>query len=156
MAQKLTDKMDWLNLLCSPTSEKWLPILLKSARTSQIQAFLAEREKDALDIIANNKIHLAILDMDETALNALHVVRMLRYWNRALPCILTARQANSRALQEALRLHVEAVLSKPISTVTMLEKVRKLFMKHYRLDPYNNGIDLETRGIPGHVDQPPK
>lgn len=79
------------------------------------RTWLAEDGEQAVQIAAQKPVHLALLDMHMPRLCGLDAIRQLKQTHRLIPCILFTGALDDAILEEAARIDVFSVLSKPIS-----------------------------------------
>ena len=102
-----------------------------------IQTVSARSGREAIDLIASNAVHVAVLDVQMPQLGGLQVVRRMRELSRAEPlrrsppAILVANDLTSHLLREALMNHVFSVLSKPVDYSLLLDALARVVRRHY-------------------------
>ncbi len=96
------------------------------------RTLLASCGEEALDIVEEEKVHLALLDMYMPTLTGLETLRLLRQRSRVLPCILLTADVTDRLLQQAQQVQVYSVLPKPVSKHEVLYTVARALNRFYR------------------------
>lgn len=73
---------------------------------------LASNGLEALDIVENHPIHLALFDMHMPQMTGLETIRLLKRYRATLPCILMSAELDDLVIHQARLEHVFSVLSK--------------------------------------------
>jgi CheY-like chemotaxis protein len=94
------------------------------------QTRLASCGEEALDIVREEPIHLAILDFNMPTLNGLETLQMLRQIH-TIPCILITADVTNWLMQQALRAQAFSVLAKPVSKNLVLYTVVRALIRAY-------------------------
>lgn len=101
-----------------------------------VETVLARSGREALDLIENSRVHLAVLDVRMPQLGGLQVIKLVRDHaapgTLAPPAILLADQMSNQLLHEALGMHVFSVLSKPVDLNLLLDAMARVMKRHYR------------------------
>jgi CheY-like chemotaxis protein len=92
---------------------------------------LAECGEEALDIMREERIDLALLDMHMPRLTGLEVLQLLRQINAILPCILVTADANEVLIQQAMRARAFSVIPKPVSKHVVIYTVVRALVRVY-------------------------
>src|SRR5207253_6988258 len=95
------------------------------------RTFLAESGEEALDIVRDQEVDLALLDMHMPRLTGLETLELVRQINAFLPCILVTADANETLLREAFRAHAYSVIPKPVSKNVVLYTVVRALVRVY-------------------------
>jgi len=119
-----------INILASATDWPW-PIALENIfRPRGVNLMVAERANEFIDIIANKRIHVAIIDLD-SEITGLAVVRIIRMDYPRLPFLLLKQQPDENLLAKALSLDVFSVLNKPVNMRILQTQLNRLFISRY-------------------------
>ena len=95
------------------------------------QALLASSGEEALDIVRERPVHLALLDMQMPTLTGLETLQLVHQLNATLPCVLVTADATDRLIRQALRAHAYSVIAKPVSkNIVLYTVVRALVRAH--------------------------
>jgi len=90
---------------------------------------LASCGEEALDIIREEPVHLALLDMHMPTLTGLETLLLLHQINALLPCILVTARPDEDLMRQAFRARAYSVIPKPVSKhVVLYTVVRALRM----------------------------
>jgi CheY-like chemotaxis protein len=92
---------------------------------------LASSGEEALDIVREGPVHLALLDMHMPTLTGLETLRLVRQINAMLPCILVTADANEHLMRQAYQEHAYSVIPKPVSKNVVLYIVVRALMRFY-------------------------
>ena len=123
-----------VNVLLSDADWAWPQAVSELFRPRGINALMADSAGELVRIVANNKIHLAILDNSPGELSGLHAIKLIRNHDRLVPCILLAGEVDTRLLAQALALDVFSVLAKPIELPILAGYLDRIFRKYYASD----------------------
>jgi DNA-binding NtrC family response regulator len=92
---------------------------------------LASSGEEALDIIRDDLVHLALLDMHMPRLTGLETLQLVHQVNAMLPCILVTGDANERLIRLACQLHAYSVIPKPVNKHVVLYTVVRALGRFY-------------------------
>jgi CheY-like chemotaxis protein len=103
--------------------------------------YLAGSGEEALDIVRQATIHLALLDMHLPRMTGLETLQLVRQVNRILPCILVTGDASETLMRQAFLARVYSVIPKPVSKHVILYTVVRALGQVYgpRPDDDNPG-----------------
>src|SRR5437764_15363749 len=79
------------------------------------RALLAASGEEALDIVREEPVHLALLDMHMPTLTGLETLQLVRQINALLPCILVTADASETLMRQARQPRVYSVIPTPVS-----------------------------------------
>src|SRR3954447_11422324 len=79
------------------------------------RTLLASSGEEALDIVHNQPVHLALFDMHMRNLTGLETVQLVHQINSVLPCILVTADATAELMREAFNVRAYSVIPKPVS-----------------------------------------
>ena len=96
------------------------------------RTFLAESGEEAIDIVQDRQVHLALLDQQLPRLTGLETLRILRQINAILPVILVTADATERLMREALSARAFSVIPKPVSRNLVVYVVQRALSHAYR------------------------
>src|SRR5271166_5249638 len=95
------------------------------------RTLLAESGEQAIDIVRDEPVHLALLDMHMPRLTGLETLELVRQVNAVLPCILVTADANEGLMRQAFRARVYSVIPKPVSKNVVLYTVVRALVRVY-------------------------
>ena len=95
------------------------------------RTFLASSGEEALDIVQEESVHLALFDMHMPRLTGLETLQLVRQINQVLPCILVTADASEVLIRQALRAHAYSVIPKPVSKNVVLYTVVRALVRVY-------------------------
>ncbi len=95
------------------------------------RTLLAASGEEALDIIRQERIHLALLDMHMPKLTGLETMVLVRQFNAMLPWILITADASEGLMRQAFRAHAFSVIPKPVSKNVVLYTVVRALVRVY-------------------------
>lgn len=95
------------------------------------RTLLASSGEEAVDIVREEPVHLALLDMHMPTLTGLETLQLMRQFNAMLPCILVTADATEGLMRQALSAHAYSVIAKPVSKHVVLYTVVRALMRVY-------------------------
>jgi CheY-like chemotaxis protein len=100
---------------------------------------LAHSGEEALDILREQQVHLALLDQNLPRMTGLETLRIIRQANAILPVILMTAQNTQHLLREALSAHAFCVMSKPVTRSVVVYTVHQALSRSYDPSPKSLG-----------------
>jgi CheY-like chemotaxis protein len=95
------------------------------------RAVLASSGEEAVDIIRDAPIHLALFDMNMPRMTGLETVQLVHQVNEILPCIIVTADATQDLMREAFTVKVYSVIPKPVSRNILLYTMLRALMNVY-------------------------
>jgi CheY-like chemotaxis protein len=95
------------------------------------RALLASSGEEALDIVREEPVHVALFDMHMRHLTGLETVQLVHQINSVLPCILVTADATEDLMREAFSVRAYSVIPKPVSRNMLLYTMVRALMKVY-------------------------
>jgi DNA-binding NtrC family response regulator len=95
------------------------------------RTFTASCGEEALDIVRENDVHLALLDMHMPTLTGLETLQLARQIKSMLPAILITADFNEGLIRQACQLHFYSVIPKPINKNVVLYTVLRALAGAY-------------------------
>jgi DNA-binding NtrC family response regulator len=95
------------------------------------RTLLAGSGEEAVDIVREESIHLALLDMHMPTLTGLETLGLMRQINAMLPCILVTADLDARLIHQAYQARAYSVIPKPISKNVVLYTVVRALVRSY-------------------------
>ncbi len=95
------------------------------------RTLLAESGEEAIDIVKDQDVHLALMDMHLPRLSGLETMTLVRQIKGLLPMILISAEQDDNLLRKALSAHAFCVLVKPVSKNVIIYVVTKALEKFY-------------------------
>jgi CheY-like chemotaxis protein len=92
---------------------------------------LASCGEEALDIVREEPVHLALLDMHMPTLTGLETLELVKQFNALLPCIIVTADATETLMRKALLAHAFSVIAKPVSKNVVLYTVVRALVRAY-------------------------
>ena len=129
-----------VKVLLSNADWAWPEAVAKIFQPRGINSLIANSSREMVRIIDNNRIHLAILDLQFDDRSGMQTLKIVRKHNQLIPFILLAYQTDERILAEALTLDAFSVLSKPVDMSLLAGKINRVFQKYYASDMFSGGL----------------
>ena len=95
------------------------------------RTLLASSGEEALDIVRQERVHLALLDVHLPRLTGLETIPLVHQINEVLPCILVTANATEDLIRQAFTVRAYSVIPKPVSKNVLLYTVVRALMKAY-------------------------
>ena len=95
------------------------------------RTFLASSGEEAVDIVREEKVHLALLDMHMPRLTGLETVQLVHQIDECLPCILVTADATGDLMRQAFTVRAYSVIPKPVSKNVVLYTVVRALVRVY-------------------------
>ena len=124
-------QFDRVNVLASVADWAWPDAVRDIFRPRGVNLLMAEKPGDFVSIIANTRIHTAIVDVDSERSSGLTTVKIIRLGYPQVPCILLTGRTDEDILGRALQLDVFGVVGKPVNMDILRELLNRLFLKKY-------------------------
>lgn len=95
------------------------------------RTLLAESGEEAIEIVHQHDVHLALMDMHLPKLSGLETMAIVRQIKGLLPMILVSADQDERLMRRALSAQAYSVLSKPVSRNLVIYVVQRALDKFY-------------------------
>ncbi len=95
------------------------------------RTLLAGSGEEAIDLVRQQDIHLALMDMHLPKLSGLETMAIVRQLKGEVPTILLSADQDEALLRRALSAHVYCVLSKPVSPNMVIYTVNRAIQKFW-------------------------
>jgi two-component system, response regulator PdtaR len=92
---------------------------------------LASSGEEALDILRENPIHLALFDVYMPNMTGVEAIEIVHQINAVLPCILVTADPSEDVMRQAFRVRAFSVLPKPVSKSILLYTMVRALVKVY-------------------------
>ncbi len=95
------------------------------------RTLLASSGEEALEIVREQNVHLALFDVHMPRLTGVETVALVHQINEILPCILVTANASQDVIRQAFSVRAYSVIPKPVSKHVLLYTVVRALMKAY-------------------------
>jgi CheY-like chemotaxis protein len=120
------------NILIADDDSECRQALREIMEPEGFRTLLASSGEEAIDIVRDAVVHLALLDMHMPTLTGLETLSIVRQQiNISLPCILITGDASDRVMRQAAQAKVYSVIPKPISKNLVLYTVVRALSRFY-------------------------
>lgn len=92
---------------------------------------LASSGEEAIDIVREMPIHLALLDVHMPRMTGLETLQVVHQINAVLPVILVTADANEEVVRQAFTMRAYSVIPKPVSKNILLYTIVRALMRAY-------------------------
>jgi len=94
--------------------------------------------EEALEIVRQEIIHVALFDVHMPKLTGLETLQLLRQFNILVPVILITADSSSTLLRQAIQASASSVIPKPVSKNVVLYTLTKVLGKRYGQGGYES------------------
>jgi CheY-like chemotaxis protein len=84
------------------------------------RTILASSGEEAIEIIREESIQLALFDVQMPRMTGLETVQLVHQFNALLPCILVTANATQEVMRQAFQVRAYSVIPKPVSKHLLL------------------------------------
>jgi CheY-like chemotaxis protein len=95
------------------------------------RTLMAESGEEAIDLVRDHEVHLALMDMHLPRLSGLETIAIVRQLKGIIPAILITADQDDNLMRRALSGHAFSVLAKPVSKHVVIYVVHKALEKFY-------------------------
>jgi len=95
------------------------------------RTLLASSGEEALEIVREGPVHVALFDMNMPKLSGLETLELARQINAMLPVILVTADRTEALMRQALRAQAYSVIAKPVSKHIVLYTVVRALARAY-------------------------
>jgi CheY-like chemotaxis protein len=92
---------------------------------------MAESGEEALELVRDHEVHLALFDMHLPRLSGLETLALVRQMKGSIPAILITADQDDDLMRRALSEHAYCVLAKPVSKHVVIYVVHRAIEKFY-------------------------
>lgn len=92
---------------------------------------LASSGEEALDVVGQFAVHLALFDMHMPGLTGLETLQLVRQTHAIMPAILVTADPSRSLMLEAQKASVYCILPKPVRKDLVLHSVARAIQRHY-------------------------
>jgi CheY-like chemotaxis protein len=118
-------------VLLADAQDPWHATVRQLLAPPGVRTVSVRSGREALSLIEQRQVHVAVLDVDMPGLGGLQVVRRLTQRDNAPPTILLAEQLSAQLLHEALGMKVFSVLGKPVDFNVLLDALARVMRRRY-------------------------
>ena len=119
------------SVLLADEREGWQDTVRRLLEPQGVHTVAVRSGREALDVMRNTQIHVAVLDQQMPQLGGLQVIRQMRDMKLPPPSILLTNHLTDHLLHEALGMRVFSVLSKPVDLNLLLDALARVLKRHY-------------------------
>jgi CheY-like chemotaxis protein len=95
------------------------------------RALLASSGEEALEIVRDAPVHLALLDFHMPRLTGLETLQLVHQINAILPVILVTADATEEIVRQAFNMRAYSVIPKPVSKNILLYTMVRALVRAY-------------------------
>ena len=117
-----------LSVLIADDDDSCRETLREIVEPEGYRAVMASSGEEAIDILREESIQLALFDVQMPRMTGLETVELVHQFNAMLPCILVTANATQEVIRQAFQVRAYSVIPKPVSKhlllFTMLRAIR--------------------------------
>lgn len=95
------------------------------------RTLLAADGAEALEIVQQELIHVALFDVHMPKLTGLETLQMIRQFNALLPVILVTADSSAGLMRQAFQAHAYSVIPKPVNRNVVLHTLTRALGRTY-------------------------
>lgn len=147
-----TSTLENINLLYVEDDDTTRETITRLLKLSMKNVYTVTNGKEALAFLKKNEIDIIITDIKMSEMNGLEFSKVLKNNNIEIPIIVTSAYTQTEYLQEAIELHIESFMEKPIDfkdlqfkIIKIAEKIistKELNKKKIELEQYKKAIEM--------------
>ncbi|MCS6849861.1 MAG: response regulator [Gemmataceae bacterium] len=99
------------------------------------RALTAASGEEAIEIVRDAPVHLALLDLHMPTLSGLETMQIVRQYNAMMPCIIITADTSEGVVRQAFRARAYSVIPKPVSKQVLLYTVLRALLRVYGIRP---------------------
>lgn len=119
------------SVLIADDDESCREALRDIVESEGFRTLLASSGEEAVDIVQEEPIHLALFDLQMPRMTGLETVQVVHQINALLPCILVTANATQDVIRQAFQVRAYSVIPKPVSKSILLFTMLRA-MKAYK------------------------
>jgi CheY-like chemotaxis protein len=109
-----------LSVLIADDDDRCREALRDIVEPEGYRAVLASCGEEAIEIIQEESIHLALFDLQMPRMTGLETMQLVHQINALLPCILVTANATQDIIRQAFQVRAYSVIPKPVSKSILL------------------------------------
>ena len=127
----LPDRVKPYSILITDDDDSSREALAEALATEGFQTLVTASGEEAVDVVQERPVHLALLDMHMPTLSGLDTLRLVRQFHATLPAILVTGDPSELLVRQAIQLKCFSVLPKPVNRHLLLYTVLKALSRFY-------------------------
>ena len=122
------------NLVVTGEAESWLPALDQIVGRRWLVTHRVRSDDELLEAVQTREVDAAVLDdAAQWSLDVLRLLRMIRRLDSMLPVVVITGSCDRRWLEDALRLAVFSVISRPLELEELLRQIQRMMIRLDRM-----------------------
>jgi CheY-like chemotaxis protein len=109
-----------LSVLIADDDDRCREALREIVEPEGYRTLLASSGEEALEIVQEESIHVALVDLQMPRMTGLEMVQLVHQFNALLPCILVTANASQDVIRQAFQVRAYSVIPKPVSKNILL------------------------------------
>ena len=126
-----------LSILIADDDDRCREALREIVEPEGFRTLLASSGEEAVEIVQEEPIHLALFDMQMPRMTGLETMQIVHQINATLPCILVTANATQDVIRQAFQVRAYSVIPKPVSKSILLFTILRA------LNAYKDLLDEE-------------
>ncbi len=120
-----------INVLVGLADWAWPEAVRQIFAPRGVNSIVAADAAGALEIIGNNRIYAAIVDVDAVRPSGLSIIKVIHGYYPLLPCVVVSGSSQRASLASALEFEAFGVIAKPVDMGILQDELNRLFTKRY-------------------------
>lgn len=120
-----------LSVLITDDDPDYLETLREIVEPEGFRTLLASSGEEAIDLVREFPIHLALLDVHMPRMTGLETLQVVHQINAILPVILVTADATEDVVRQAFSMRAYSVIPKPVSKNMLLYTIVRALMRAY-------------------------
>jgi DNA-binding NtrC family response regulator len=130
MVAALNQRKNPLGLVVTGEAESWQPALEMIVGPQWLRTYHVGSDRELLDVVESGVADAAVLDdAADWRVDALHLLRMIRRLDAALPVVIVTARRDRRWLENALRLEAFSVVVRPLELEELLRQIQRIMIR---------------------------
>ena len=130
MVAMLNERKGPFKLVVTGEAECWEPALEQIVGPQWLALHRVHSGHELLEVVEAGQADAAVLDdATDWQLNVLHLLRMIRRMNAILPVVVITTRRDRRWLEDALRLAVFSVVTRPLALEELLRQIQRMMVR---------------------------
>jgi len=134
MVAALNQRESPMGLVVTGEAEAWQRALEVIVGPRWLLTYQVRGGDELFEVVESGLADAAVLDEDaDWGVDVLHVLRMVRRLDAALPVVVVTRRTDRRWLESALQLTAFSVVVKPLELEELLRQIRRIMIRLERI-----------------------
>jgi DNA-binding NtrC family response regulator len=130
MVATLNERKHPFGLVVTGEAEVWQDALQQIVGPEWLRTYQVRCGNELLQVVKSGVADAAVLDdRAHLGLDVMHILRMIRRVDSALPVVVVTTGVDRRTLENALRLTAFSVVARPLELEELLRQIRRMMVR---------------------------